>query len=233
MARLSHTRTKKRFLGQVLGAGYPPYLPPWRVEERVLPRRQAQENFQYFMCVWRNRAEYFRLWLDSFFGLRLEPGAASLAALDRWARDYAGLLLANESVARSYFSYERPWFGRGAGCSVLFDLGVTFGAAMIAEHPALLWDMDPITALWPQDAVRLKGRFGSGFQRPKLARFDLPNFGRDPLGEVFAFAMQGGLGAGLAQSRGLIDLRDPPPVAIAPRPALPHSLARAFTALGR
>ncbi len=213
-----------------------------------MPRRQAQENFQYFMRVRRNRSEYLRCWLERFFDVRLEGGAAGVAALDRWARDYAGLLLPNRRVARSYYSYELPWSGQGAGCSVLFDMGITLGEWMIAESPALLWDMDPMSTLWPKQAASFARRFGSGFQRPTLARFDLPNWGRDPLGDVFACAAAARAGArfslwrddspgaqGLAQAFAgkLVDLRDRPLARVPAEPALGFfggSLRRAWAA---
>ena len=72
---------------------YPIYDPPHKVEERVLSKEQALENFDYFMRVRQQRVESFRWWLRRYFWTVTQADENGVRALDRWAVSYAGLLL--------------------------------------------------------------------------------------------------------------------------------------------
>lgn len=169
---------------------YPIYDPPHKVEERVLSKEQALENFDYFMRVRQQRVESFRWWLRRYFWTVTQADENGVRALDRWAVSYAGLLLPNREVESGYYSYDPPWTGEGAGCNVLFDMGVAFGEFIIANCPKLRWDMDPISAVRPNEARALKREFGTGFQRPMLTGFNNPDWGKDPIGDMRIYAWQ-------------------------------------------
>jgi hypothetical protein len=155
-------------------AEYPLYDPPHKVEERVLPKEQAQENFDYFLRVRQERVAFLTTWLRAHFGVTLTPDQQGVAAMNKWMVQYGGLLLPNETVSNSYFSYDPPWTGEGAGCNVLFDLATTFGEFLIANCPNLHWEMGPIPdGFTKREFASYKTDFGSGFQRPVLTGFKL------------------------------------------------------------
>ncbi|KAA5594936.1 hypothetical protein, partial [Blastochloris sulfoviridis] len=108
--------------------GYPVYDPPHKVEERLLSRERATENFDYFMQVRQQRAAFFRDWLRRWFWVRLTPDKMGVRALNRWGNRYAGLLLHHDGQGvppeNAYHSYDPPWVGNYARCNVLFDMGI-------------------------------------------------------------------------------------------------------------
>jgi hypothetical protein len=174
---------------------YPLYDPPHKVEERLLAREQALENFDYFMHVRHQRVAYFRDWLRSYFGVTITPDAKGIKALNRWGNKYAGLLLYERKPSEpthSYFTYDPPWTGKNAGCNALFDMGVTMGEFIIANCPKLYWAVDPTQELLPRTTRKLKREPGSSFQKPKLAGSDNPTWTAVPLhdAEMFAWQMQ-------------------------------------------
>ena len=189
---LPQARLRNLWLKRAL-RGYPIYDPPYKVEEYLLSRDQAIENFDYFMRTRDQRSAYFQLWLRDHFGVAIAPDEGGVKALNRWGNKYAGLLL----VARpdghprdSYFTYNPPWTGENAGYNVLFDLGITLGEIIITQCPKLHWDVDPVSAVLPRTAKMLKGSPGMSFQRPELTGFDDPVNSVSPLHLVHSFAHQ-------------------------------------------
>ena len=180
---------RKRKLETLL-KDYPLYDPPHKVEERVLPKEQAQQNFEYFMDVREQRAVYFTKSLKNQFDIEIAATPRGVEALDLWMFQYGGLLLPNEMVEVSYFTYDPPWRGTAVGCNALFDTGIVFGEFLIANCPKLRWEMDPISALRPNAARVLKRELGSGFQRPELTGFQNPHWRACPLHELWTFAHQ-------------------------------------------
>jgi len=172
---------------------YPLYDPPHKVEERLLSREQAVENFDYFMRVRAERVAYFRSWLYRNFWVTVGPDENGVRALNEWGNRFAGLLLttgADGRVARSYFTYDPPWTGQGAGYNVLFDMGITLGEFLIANCPRFHWDVDPVSAVLPRTGNMLKRSPGMSFQRPKLADLENPGAKGHPLHSVHGFACQ-------------------------------------------
>jgi hypothetical protein len=171
--------------------GYPLYDPPHKIEERLLTREKASENFDYFMRVRQQRLGYFRDWLHRNFGVTMTLDEKGMRALNRWGNKYAGLLLVegpDGNPTNTYFTYNPPWTGENAGHNVLFDMGIALGEAIIACCPKLRWDVDPISAILPRTAKMLKREAGMSFQRPELTGFDNPVGTASPLHRPFSFA---------------------------------------------
>jgi hypothetical protein len=182
---------RKRRLERALRE-YPLYDPPHKVEERLLSREKAAENFDYFMRVRLQRVAYFRQWLRRHFGVAVTLDEKGVRALSHWGNQYAGLLRTkgpDGRLTKSYFTYDPPWTGENVGCNVVFDMGITLGEAVIANCPKLRWDFDPISAILPNEAKVLKRTSGMSFQRPRLTGFDNPAYGIAPLHEVNTFAI--------------------------------------------
>lgn len=172
---------------------YPLYDPPHKIEERLLSREKAAENFDYFMRVRQQRVAYFRDWLCRHFGVTVTFDEKGVGALNRWGNKYAGLLLVigpDGHPTDSYFTYYPAWTGENAGLNVLFDMGITVGEIIIANCPKLRWDFDPISAILPRRARTLKQTPGMSFQRPELTGFDDPVSVDTPLHDVYIFAAQ-------------------------------------------
>jgi hypothetical protein len=173
--------------------GYPLYDPPRKVEERLLSKEEANENFEYFMRVRLQRVSYFRDWLLRYFGVTVTLDEKGIRALNRWGNKYAGLLLVvgpdGHPVADCYFSYDPPWTGKYTGYNIIFDMGITLGEAIIANCPKLRWDPDPVSAVLPHRARQLK-RTSTGFQRAMLTGFDDLVSCRIPLEDAYSFARQ-------------------------------------------
>jgi len=172
---------------------YPMYDPPHKVEEYLLPKKKAAENFDYFMRVREQRVAYFRDWLRQHFKVTVTFDEKGVRALSRWGNKYAGLLLAigpDGHPTDSYFTYDPPWKGANAGHNVLFDMAITIGEAIIANCPKLRWDFDPISAALPRTAKMLKRESGMSFQRPMLTGFEDLVSGKMPLHDVYGFADQ-------------------------------------------
>src|ERR1700730_12144481 len=90
---------------------YPLYDPPHKVEEYLLSREQAVENFDYFMRVRQQRAAYFQRWLRRYFRVAITPDENGVKALNRWGNKYAGLLLVAAPTGHPtdcYFTYDPP-----------------------------------------------------------------------------------------------------------------------------
>jgi hypothetical protein len=171
--------------------GYPLYDPPHKVEERLLSKAEAAENFDYFMRVRKQRMADFLGWLQRHFGIIVTLDRTGVKVLCRWGQDYAGLLLLPGSIGDpkgAYFTYDPPWAGENAGLNVLFDMGITLGEAIIANCPKLRWDFDPISALLPRTGEWLKQTPGTSFQRPELTGFDDAITRKMPLLYVSGFA---------------------------------------------
>jgi hypothetical protein len=189
-ALLPHMWLRKQWLTHAL-RNYPVYDPPHKVEERLLPKEQALENFDYFMRVRQERVAYFQKWLRRYFCTRIQANDKGVRALNRWARRYAGLtFLGNWERRNSYYTYDPPWTGAGAGCNVVFDIGIALGEFIIVNCPKLRWDMDPISAVLPKTARERQRFLGSGFQRPQLTGFDHPTWGKTPLSDSYMLASQ-------------------------------------------
>jgi hypothetical protein len=170
---------------------YPLYDPPHKVEERLLSRDEAAENFAYFMRVRLDRLAHFRNWLSEQFGFEVSLDEKGIRALSRWGIKYAGLLLAKGAdgyPTMSYFTYDPSWTGENVGYNVVFDMGITFGEAILANCPKLRWDFDPISAILPNEAKLLKETSGMSFQRPLIYGFENPAYEVTPLHKVYDFA---------------------------------------------
>jgi hypothetical protein len=172
---------------------YPLYDPPHKVEERLLSKEKATENFHYFMRVRQQRLAYLQSWLRRYFGATFTLDEKGIGVLNRWGKKYAGFLLvtgADGHPTDSYFNYDPPWTGENGGHNVLFDMGIALGETMISNCHKLHWDVDPISAILPRTARMLKGAAGMSFQRPMLTRFDDPLYHGMPLHQVYGFAAQ-------------------------------------------
>jgi len=181
---------RKRKLESLL-KDYPLYDPPHKVEERLLPKEQAQENFDYFMRVRKERSAYFVKWLRDEFDATISPDSKGVDALGKWLIKFGGLLFPSDEVYNSYFSYDPPWTGEGAGCNVVFDAGIAFGEIIIANCPMLRWEMGPVSkGLSAKDIKIAKSEFGLEFQRPEITGFDDPWAGAAPLTAVHQIAHQ-------------------------------------------
>jgi hypothetical protein len=181
---LPQSKLRKLYLERAL-RGYPLYNPPHKVEERLLSRKLADENFDYFIRVRQERAAFFQSWLHRYFWVALTPNEKGVRALNCWGNKYAGLLLYREGPgvgpSRSFFSYDPPWEGDYAGCNALFDMGTAYGEILIACCPKLHWAVEPAAATLPRSAARNK---------PKLTGWDDPTWQASPHHEVFGFAHQ-------------------------------------------
>jgi hypothetical protein len=189
---LLHTWLRQLWLRRAL-RGYPLYDPPHKIEEYLLSREQAMENFDYFMRVRIERVEYFKNWLRLNFRVTVTQDEAGMRALNKWGNRYAGLLLtidANGRVKDSYFTYDPPWVGENAVYNALFDTGITLGEIMIANCPKLHWVIDPISSALPRTGKMLKKTPGMSFQRPKIAGFENPRGYKSPLHRVWGFSHQ-------------------------------------------
>ena len=183
---------RKRWLERAL-RDYPLYDPPHKIEERLLPKEKAAENFDYFMRVRQQRLAYLQSWLRRHFDVTVTLDEQGMRALNRWGNKYAGFFIVQKPAVNrtgSYFNYVPPWTGDNAGYNVLFDMGIALGEAIITNCPKLHWDVDPISAILPREASRLKRIPGMSFQRPMLTGYDNPVVGKIPLHDVYIFADQ-------------------------------------------
>jgi hypothetical protein len=189
---LPHVWLRKLWLRRAL-RGYPLYDPPHKVEEYLLTRERALENFNYFMSVREVRVAYFTNWLSRNFQTVIAPTEEGVRALNVWGNRFAGLLLtpdAKGNAKNSYFTYDPPWVGEEAGLNVLFDLGITLGEFIVSNCPRLHWDVDPISEVLPRTGKMLKKSPGMSFQRPMLSGFGDPVATANPLHRVWGFAYQ-------------------------------------------
>jgi hypothetical protein len=187
---LPHMWLRRGYLRRAL-RDYPLYDPPHKVEEYLLSREQAVENFDYFMRVRQQRAAYFQRWLRHYFRVAITPDEKGVKALNRWGNKYAGLVLVTGpagDVTLCYFTYDPPWTGIYAGYNALFDMGITLGEIIITLCPKLHWDVDPLSTLLPRRTKMLKRSPGMSFQRPTLTGFDDPAIEASPLHSVHSFA---------------------------------------------
>ena len=189
---LLHVWLRRWWLRRAL-RDYPLYDPPHKVEEYLLSRERAVENFDYFMRVRQQRAAYFQRWLRRYFRVAITPDENGVKTLNRWGNRYAGFLLVAGPTGNptdSYFTYDPPWTAENAGHNVLFDMGITLGEFMIANCPKLHWDVDPISEVLPRTGRMLKKSPGTSFQRPKLTGFENSTATVSPLHRVHGFAHQ-------------------------------------------
>ena len=77
---------RKQWLMRAL-QNYPLYDPPHKIEERLMPREQAFENFLYFMDVRKQRVEHFRTWLRQRFWTPVQANERGVKALNSWRFD--------------------------------------------------------------------------------------------------------------------------------------------------
>ena len=173
-------------------ADYPIYDPPHKVEERLLPKEKALENFQYFLDVRQERVRFFTDWLVSKFGIEASNELNGIWNTIDWAENYVGILMPPDTSRTSevFIGYTSPWVGRYAGANALFDLGATLGEAIIHQRPNLTWRMEwslsdysgvdrisskeTLTILRSRERdVRQKSREPySGYRRPVIASPD-------------------------------------------------------------
>jgi hypothetical protein len=171
-----HMKLRQVWLRRAL-RHYPLYDPPHKVEERLLPREKAAENFDYFMRVRGERLDYFQQWLRRNFWVNVTLNEKGVRALSRWGNKYAGLLFAEDATkdpAESFHTYNPPWIGEYAGNNVLFDMAIVFGEIIIATCRRLHWELDPVSAILPRTAERERRYQGSSFQKPLVYGFADP-----------------------------------------------------------
>lgn len=173
---------------------YPIYDPPHKSEERILPKDQALENFQYFLDVRLDRVEFFNNWLSSHFGVKAGLDQKGIENTLDWAENYVGIILPLDirKTAEVFFCYELPWTGDYAGANPLFDLAATLGEAIIRLRPELRWRMEwslsdflGVESALPRETMamlrcrerdirEMKRDKWSGYRRPLLASHDDP-----------------------------------------------------------
>ncbi|MBN3792227.1 hypothetical protein [Burkholderia sp. Ac-20353] len=183
---------RKQWLRRAL-RDYPVYDPPHKLEERLLSKERAAENFDYFMSVRLRRLEHLRGWLRRFFRVELTLDRNGVQRLNRWANKYAGLLLVtgpNGYPTNTYFDYQPSWIDDDTGCNVVFDMGIAIGESMIAQCPKLYWDMDPISAILPRMARSMKNESGTSFQRATITGFENPATWKAPLHDIYIFSAE-------------------------------------------
>jgi hypothetical protein len=171
--------------------GYPQYDPPHKVEERLLSREAAAENFDYFMRVRLDRLAYFQTWLREQFGFRISLDEKGILAFCRWRSKYAGFLLTKGPdgyPTDSYFTYSPRWNGENIGHNVVFDTGIFLGEAILANCPKLRWDFDPTSAVLPKSAKELRETPGMSFWRPAITGFDNPAYRVSVLHKAYEFS---------------------------------------------
>jgi hypothetical protein len=95
-----YLQRRRRELERALG-GYPLYDPPHKIEERLLTKEKAAENFAYFMGVRLERVAYLQGWLHRHFGVTATLDEKGVRALSRWGNDYAGFLLVKRANGRA------------------------------------------------------------------------------------------------------------------------------------
>lgn len=188
--------------------GYPMYDPPHKVEERLVPRGQAVENFDYFMACRVQRAAHFHSWLNQKFSMTVDPD--SFASIITWAPKFAVFLMPLEcdTPRKVFYAYEPHWEGAFIGVNALFDLGIAYGEFLIAHRPELSWAMEnpnwsevdaKIAGFSDETARKLLGarrdidrvereQFG-GYRRPRLIRAHHP-IGLDPLGAMYGHCVR-------------------------------------------
>jgi hypothetical protein len=111
---------RKKKLDRLL-KDYPLYDPPHKVEERVLPKEKAQENFEYFMRVRKERVAFFSRWPEGNFGVKFTSDRKGALALGGWLIRYGGILfpLRQHIAAISAMTRRGPAMGRAAtSCSM-------------------------------------------------------------------------------------------------------------------
>ena len=121
------------------------YDPPHKVEERVLPKEKALENFQYFMRVREERVRFFIDWLSHEFGTEASIDQVGIENILDWAGNYIPIIMPSHDrrqTADVYHCYAEPWTGEYAGANAFFDLGAMLGEAIISRHPNLRWQME-------------------------------------------------------------------------------------------
>jgi hypothetical protein len=163
---LPQVRVRKFWLARAM-IGYSLYDPPHKVEESLLSKEKARENFDYFMRVRQQRLSFFRNWLLRYFRVRITLDESGMRALNRWCNKYAGLLLSGDQPGRRiypYFTYDPQWSGGNVGYNLLFDVGIAFGEIIIGMCPKLHWELEPTASLLPRTAKMLKGSPGMSFQ---------------------------------------------------------------------
>jgi hypothetical protein len=139
--------------------GYPVYAPPHPGVESMMPRREAQQNFEFFLAEKANRIDVLRRFLAPF-GVQLEFTDNAKTRLDSWLARYGAFLYVSET-GTSFFTHKPEWVGPRLGLNVILDLAIFIGEFAISESPGLRWEMD---------AAGEPGRTRSdhGFQRPAI-----------------------------------------------------------------
>lgn len=172
---------------------YPIYDPPHKVEERLLPKEMALENFQYFLDVRKQRVDFFMGWLASQFGVEASLEQEGLERTLDWAADYAAVLMPPLDIRETcevFLGYSQLWKGKYAGANAFFDLSTMLGEAIIQRRPSLRWQLEWSLSDYPhyregtskqtqlmllgteRDIRHSKREKYSGFRRPILASAD-------------------------------------------------------------
>jgi hypothetical protein len=162
---------RQRRLRRIL-LDYPLYDPPHKAEERTLSEKAALENFEYFMSTRLDRAANFTGWLRENFGVRFSMDLVGVRAACRWGNKFAGLLPVGSpsdiTMSAPFFKYQPIWRQEYAGYNVIFDMGTTYGEALLAQRPTLCWAFSPSVDLLTENARAYQKEFLSGYRRPQL-----------------------------------------------------------------
>lgn len=167
---------------------YPFYNPPHKYAESRMSKRQASENFDYFMDTRASRVHLLQLFFVRHFGSwRINLGAPDVAPkIDHWFNQFGAFLVddAPSELAQSFISYAPLWTGRLAGLNAVWDLGTALGELAIQQNPKLHWAMGR--------SIRGEPRADSyHFQRPVLMGFPNPDLGPDII--TFVYELSHGL----------------------------------------
>jgi hypothetical protein len=125
---------------------YPLYDPPHKVEERLLSREQALENFEYFMRHKEERVAYFHNWIAEWFGYPVDT--VNLSSLIEWTPKYAALLMPRKTEnewlegKEAYYTYKDDWCGDLRTMNAVFDFGTAYAEYILTRHPTSYWGFE-------------------------------------------------------------------------------------------
>jgi len=159
-------------------ATYPVYTPPHLGVEWMMPRRNAQENFEFFLAQKAHRVDVLRRFLARF-GVQLVFTDEAKKALDRWVANYGAFLYISETGS-SFLTHTPEWVGPRSGFNVIFDLAIFIGDFAVKESPGLGWEMDA-------RSERGRTRSDHGYQRPAIgSTTPLSFFPHDIIDETYS-----------------------------------------------
>lgn len=158
---------------------YPLYNPPHQGIAKMMAKKDALENHEFFLTQKAARVEALRRFLCPF-GVRLDFTDQTKDALDDWLATYAAFLYVSENGC-SFLTHNPEWAGARLGLNVILDLGIFLGEFAINENPVLRWEMDTRTESG-------RTRIDEQFQRTVVAGAEsLFSFPRDVTRQMYDF----------------------------------------------